>query len=252
MCGIWGIITSGQVSLEQFAQLGELNKARGNLGFGGYVADLRDTAVSEQTFHYPKPFDPELLPVQPANVALGHIRAPTGSRSNSVAEVHPFAVDDLLLAHNGLLLNHLDFPEWRLDTAVTVDSQIILGGIHTYRQKGLSISEAIAKTVSQLDGQQACWLWSKAEQMLYLWRVMSTVYVWQTEDAFVFSSTSLQGFSTRRRGGAEGDVERPSLHDSTNLFLDNVLLDAGKVYQFDFATMNLKISGVFEYYSPYL
>ncbi len=248
MCGIWGIITLGQVDYGQFAQLGEMNKARGNLGFGGYVADLQDTAVSDRIFRYPQPFDPELLPVQPANVVLGHIRAPTGSRSNSVAEVHPFAVDDLLLAHNGLLLNHLDFPEWRLDTAVSVDSQIILGGIHGYRQKGLSISEAISQTVSQLDGQQACWLWSKTEQKLYLWRVMSPIYVWQMGDVFLFSSMNL----TRRRGGAEGGVERPSLPDSSALIFDHVLLDEGKIYQFDFATMNLNVSGEFTFYSPYL
>ena len=252
MCGIWGIISSKQVSFAQFAQLGEMNKVRGNLGFGGYVADLQDTAVSEQTFRYPQPFDAELLPVQSANVALGHIRAPTGSRSHLVAEVHPFVVGDLLLAHNGLLLNYLDFPEWRLDTAVIVDSQIILGGIYTHRQKGLPLSEAIAQTVSQLDGQQACWLWSKTERKLYLWRVMSPIYVIQTGDGFLFSSTSLEGFLTRRRGGAEGDLERPYSDDSSFPIFDNVLLDEGKIYQFNFATMTLSVSSEFAYYSPYL
>lgn len=225
MCGIFGIISQNQVKLKQFTQLGELNKERGNLGFGGYVAQLSDTAVSDQIFRYPHPFDPQILPAQPAQVALGHIRAPTGSRSNSVADIHPFAVDDLLLAHNGLLLNHWEFPEWQLDTAVSVDSQYILGGIQQQRRNSNPLSKAIAQTVSQLEGQQACWLWSKATKKLYLWRVMSPIYMHHSTDTFIFSSM------------ASG--------------LANTLLEEGIIYQLDFATMTFSTCGEFTYHSPY-
>lgn len=225
MCGIFGIISKQQFKQDEFTRLGELNKERGNLGFGGYMANISDTAVSEKIFRFPHPFQATLLPPEPVNVALGHIRAPTAARSDSIAELHPFAVDDLLLAHNGLLLNYWDFPQWQLNTAVTVDSQIILGGIHHYLQNSADIIAAIAKTVTHLEGQQACWLWSKRSQMLYLWRVMSPIYIQQTMQTFRFSSTK------------SDDI--------------NQLLAEGTIYQFDLHGMTLSPRGNFEFYSPY-
>ena len=225
MCGIFGIIGSAPIEHHDFAQLGERNKERGNLGFGGYMANLSDTAVSEQIFRFPHPFQAELLPTESINVALGHIRAPTASRSDSLAEIHPFATGDLLLAHNGLLLNHWEFPQWRLNTAVSVDSQVILGGISHYLSNGNAIEDAISQTVSQLEGQQACWLWSKSRQTLYLWRVMSPIYINQSVQDFRFSSTKSDSMNT--------------------------LLEEGKIYQFNVSQMTLSVCGTFEFHSPY-
>ena len=225
MCGIFGIIGSEPIEHDEFAQLGELNKERGNLGFGGYMAKLSDTAVSERTFRFPHPFQAALLPVEPAHVALGHIRAPTASRSDSIAELHPFEAEDLLLAHNGLLLNHWQFPQWRLNTAVSVDSQVILGGISHHLANGNAIEESISQTVSQLEGQQACWLWSKSQQMLYLWRVMSPIYINKSTQDFRFSSTKSDSINT--------------------------LLEEGNIYQFDVSQMTLSVCGSFEFHSPY-
>ena len=224
MCGIFGIIGSEPIEHDEFAQLGEQNKERGNLGFGGYMANVSDTAVSD-TFRFPHPFQAALLTTEPAHVALGHIRAPTASRSNSIAELHPFETADLLLAHNGLLLNHWEFPQWQLNTAVSVDSQVILGGISHYLAAGKSIEDAISQTVSQLEGQQACWLWSKSRQTLYLWRVMSPIYINQSVQDFRFSSTKSDSMNT--------------------------LLEEGKIYQFNVSQMTLSVCGTFEFHSPY-
>lgn len=225
MCGIFGVITTSGVAHEQIVQLGELNKQRGNLAFGGFWAHLEDGNMVGEVFRWARPFTADLIPAQPAHIVLGHIRAPTGRHSSSLAEVHPFAAAGGLLAHNGLLLNHDQFPQWQPDTAVTVDSQIILGGIQAYLTEGLSTSEAIRQTVERLEGQQACWFWSYAEQTLYLWRVMSPIYIGLALEQMVFSSVK--------------SIWTPTL------------LPEGVIYRLDWRDLTCVACRQFAFYSPY-
>ncbi len=169
MCGIFGVIGG---TLTDYKRLGERNTERGNLGFGGLFMN-----GERQVFRYTEPFNPAKIPDQPAPLMLGHVRAPTAGRSDNLAEVHPFETDDLLLAHNGLLLNHAQFQSWNPNPTVKVDSLVIIGGIQQQLKAGKPIIDAIRETVEVLDGQQACWLWDKRESALYLWRVMSPIYV---------------------------------------------------------------------------
>jgi glutamine phosphoribosylpyrophosphate amidotransferase len=225
MCGIFGIISASSVSREQIAQLGELNKQRGNLAFGGFWAHPEEGNIVGEVFRWARPFAADLIPTEPAQIVLGHIRAPTGRHSSSLAEVHPFAAVGGLLAHNGLLLNHEQFPHWRLDTAVTVDSQIILGGIQTYLNEGLSTTEAIRQMVERLEGQQACWFWSHAEQVIYVWRVMSPIYIGVAPEQIVFSSVKSTWTPT--------------------------LLPEGVIFRIDWRDLTCVACGQFSFYSPY-
>lgn len=184
MCGIFGVVSLEPASPQTFIKLAELNKARGNLGFGGLWGDPEEL----RAFRYPQPFELSLAPAEPARVQLGHIRAPTGRQTTAVTDIHPFVAPCGWLAHNGLLLNHAQFPEWQLDTAV--DSAIILGGIQLHLNGGLPLPAAVRQTVEKLDGQQACWLWSKTEKALYFWRVMSPIYVGHHKGQFIFSSVT--------------------------------------------------------------
>ena len=172
MCGIFGIITDQTVEAAQFDHLGMRNTERGNLGFGAFVS----TPDHESVFRYTTPFDADKIPLIGANIALGHVRAPTGEQSDSIAAIHPFETRDLLLAHNGLLLNYRDFPAWKVNPEIDVDSQMIIGGIQAGLDQGMPIIAAIKRTVEALDGQQACWLWYKPERALFLWRVMAPIY----------------------------------------------------------------------------
>src|SRR4051794_29873267 len=111
MCGIFGIISKTSIDPAQYIALGQQNTERGNLAFGGLLKGKDGLTV----YRYAMPFDPSKIVFQDANIALGHVRAPTGRQSNNIAEVHPFETDQLLLAHNGLLLNYRDFPQWRIN-----------------------------------------------------------------------------------------------------------------------------------------
>lgn len=237
MCGIFGIVSRQPVVSKDFIHLAEANKHRGNLAFGYLHSRLTNEGIETAVSRHPEPFTADLVQITPSNssitlgsLILGHIRAPTGIRSNRVEDVHPFARQDMFLAHNGLLLNHQQFPMWQLFPGNEVDSQYILGGIQAHRQQGLPTVEAICATVSQLEGQQACWLWSPADRDFFLWRVMSPIYYSLTNISFSFSSSRYKQNSVK-------DIE--------------TLLPEGIIFQLNPFTLALEQAATFSYYSPY-
>ena len=230
MCGIFGIVAKNFVDQDQFCQLGEINKQRGNLAFGYFVGRLksgpaRSSGVDGHVYRYPRPFDTLWVTQEQAQLILGHIRAPTGGQSANLAEIHPFEADDGYLAHNGLLLNPMDFPEWHINPDIKVDSQVIIGGIQEQLDQGLEISQAIKHTVESLDGQQACWYWYRPELCLYLWRVMSPIYISTETDIFRFSSVKS--------------------------WLADTLLAEGIIYKFSLIDFVLTEVRNFTFHSPY-
>ncbi len=224
MCGIYGIIDKTAVSREAFIGLGLVNKQRGNRTFGYATAVLPQPPTVQ---HFMAPFQPQVVQLGACQVALAHNGTPTNGRPLTATAVHPFASRSALLAHNGMLLNHEAFGQWRLDRErpSSVDSEIILGGIQHYLDEGTAVAQAIAETVSQLEGQQACWLWHRPTQQLYLWRVMSPLFMFNDGQSVHFSSVRL------------GPIQN--------------LLPEGIVYRLDPATLSLTEAAVFNFYSPY-
>ncbi len=225
MCGVFGIVSAVSVAQADFDRLGELNKARGNLAFGGLVARWENGRFHPAPFHHNTPFDSRLVSLHNARLVLSHIRAPTGGQSNDPTEIHPYETADLWLAHNGLLLNHEQFSQWRILPHSSVDSQVIIGGIQWHLTNGRSLLAAICQTVEQLEGQQACWLWHKPTQQIYLWRVMSPIYLDQTATTLLFSSV------------------RPSA--------DATLMPEGEIWRIDPLNCHIERAATFTFYNPY-
>lgn len=225
MCGIFGIIHTERVKKSTFCQLAELNRVRGDLAFGYLTSRIDKVGGKTAVFRYPHPFNPDFVLFDDIQMALGHIRAPTSGQSNNVEDVHPLETVDAWLSHNGILLNYGQYPQWQLSTKSQVDSQFILGGVQTHLIAGLPPAQAIQNTIEKLDGQQACWLWHKTTQALYLWRVMSPIYVRQTPKSLIFSSV------------------KPSV--------DSTLLNEGIIYRLQPRTMVLEQTETFAFYSPY-
>ncbi|MGQ4808059.1 Amidophosphoribosyltransferase [Candidatus Entotheonellaceae bacterium PAL068K] len=230
MCGIFGIAATNTVDRDQFCQLGELNKQRGNLAFGCFVGALNQDPsgrswVDSRVFRYAQPFDAVLVTQEQVQITLGHIRAPTAGQSANPVEIHPFETPAGYLAHNGLLLNHTQFPEWRVNPNINVDSQVIVGGIQHHLHQGLETWQAIKSTVERLEGQQACWYWHQREQCMYLWRVMSPIYINMGTSVFRFSSVQSR--------------------------LADTLLTEGRIYKFSLPDFVFTEVGKFSFHSPY-
>ena len=225
MCGIFGVISSQTVDPGYFRAIGGLNTVRGNRSFG-VLTVAADGSIG--TTHRLTPFQadqPDQVALENVQIALGHVRAPTDGNANDIMAVHPFQTPDLWMAHNGLLLNHMDHDHWRLPDAVKIDSTVLVGGIQHHLDLMLPIDKAIRHTVESLDGQQACWVWYIPNRMIYLWRVMSPIYVAQSEYTVTFSSI---------RSGAS-----------------DRLLDEGVIYQIDPATVTVSTIGTFNYHNPF-
>lgn len=214
MCGIFGILSNQSQDNLLLHQLAMKNINRGNNGFGFLSIDnykeiifRSDISYNDKLFNY----------VQLGNLVCCHLLASTGSEKR----IHPFETDRFVFAHNGILINHLDYSQWYLGP---IDSQYILGGIKYFVEKELfSVSEAIVHTNEKLNGQKACWLWDKIERQLYLWRVMSPLYLFQIDDILGFSSHPM------------GD-----------------LIEEGRIYRIDYQTHEVFIEQKFNFYSPYL
>jgi|GEM_PF-4941751 len=207
MCGIFGIISKNDVNPLPLAHIAQSNVERGNLGFGGVTYGWQNQL---EIFRFTEPFNIGLIPLPRARAVLAHTRAPTGAQSDRIEEIHPFESQDVLLAHNGLILNHEAFPDWRINPGISVDSQIIAGGIQAGINRGQDIVASIKHTVERLEGQQACWLVDKRSSHVYIWRVMSPVYVAMLDGAtMAFSSSrTLSGGRLLR----EGVIYRIDLH----------------------------------------
>jgi glutamine phosphoribosylpyrophosphate amidotransferase len=227
MCGIYGVIDKTAVSREAFIGLGLANQQRGNRTFGYMTAVLSQPVEPPDVRRFMAPFAPQMAQVGHSQVVLAHNGTPTNGRPLTETAVHPFASRSALLAHNGLLLNDRQFPQWRLnpERPITVDSEIILGGIQHYLDVGTAVAEAIARTAGRLEGQQACWLWHLPTQQLYLWRVMSPLFILNDRQSFHFSSVRF------------GPIQQ--------------LLAEGIVYQLDPVTLALTEAATFDFYSPY-
>ncbi|HSH03376.1 MAG TPA: hypothetical protein VLL52_12720 [Anaerolineae bacterium] len=205
-----------------FCQLASANLHRGNLAFGYAYGERGETL---QVKRFGRPFAPELVVWAEATLALGHVRAPTAGQTDTEGHIHPLASERFYLAHNGLLLNHEAFGEWRLGDGWDLDSHVILGGITKGVAEGQAVVAAIEGVVGQLNGQQSCWLWDREEGAVYLWRVMSPLYWGAAEGAVMWASVATERTPTRAKQGV--------------------------VYRVDVGEVMVEEVGGFSFYCPY-
>lgn len=211
MCGIFGILSS-HVMDDNLHVLALENINRGNNGFGllSICDDLEMVLRSNSSYNKSL-----FLNINLGNLVCCHLLASTGTEKR----IHPFETDRFAFAHNGILTNYLNFPQWYMGP---VDSQYILGGIKYFVDKELcTVPEAISYTNQQIEGQRACWLWDKLDKKLYLWRVMSPLYL-SVSKTIVFSSSVFEG----------GDM-----------------IEEGVIYSIDYQNHELKQEEEFKFYS---
>lgn len=202
MCGIFGHVVGpdGTPNPNILTELAKANSSRGERGFGTWLWSREQLALVKSVDSLRLDLVEEAAKY---SVSAFHVRAPTCAvepmrGGDEIRRVHPFTTDRFLLAHNGIIQNWKaeKYEKWRLTAAsgelhsIPVDSTVLLAGIQFYTERGLSTKESIAKTLSDVEGQMGCWMWDdgKWRQMLYLWRVMSTIYTRVIEGVMYFSS----------------------------------------------------------------
>lgn len=199
MCGIFG-----STNFNQFTRLYAKNKERGNFSHGfmyvkrnGTTYVRKGEGISEMTgehaFHYHRQYDS----------FLGHTQAPTSSERDYKPETtHPFDHGNFVVAHNGVLENHLELArEHRIDIdMIKVDSQII-----PMLMDDLYVGSdvlAIKEACNLLKGIYACWIFCKETKLTYLVRSGCTLY----------SDSDRTSFSSIKFGNVKQEIDSGTIY----------------------------------------
>jgi glutamine phosphoribosylpyrophosphate amidotransferase len=180
MCGIFGVYSANaNIDKDVLKEVAVRNSFRGNRGLG--ILQHSDQVVVNRYASVNENWHEDITDV--SDVVLGHTVAPTGTSHI----VHPIETERFIFAHNGILLNYKEYPQWGwLDNKL--DSAYLLCGIIDSLVD--NVADSIVKTAEQFKGQQSCWLYDKNTNELYVWRVMSTLFYGAHNDAIWFSSTN--------------------------------------------------------------
>lgn len=204
----------------------EANRVRGDLGCGWV-----NFAWNQSYYQVTRATDTDQLHRNNwnGNVLLGHVRAPTGGQTNTVRELHPIETRDFLLAHNGLLLDWNE--QWKSMAQPLglpcIDTSVIAAEIQMTYGLGYGVVQCISKVSENLRGQFACWMYEKATQEVFLWRVMSPIAVTFDGQSTLFGSVLPTG-------------------------LQQTSLDEGVIWRYDREISIFRNAGAFSYKEPYV
>lgn len=186
MCGIFG-----SYDFKTYEKLYNNNKERGNFAYGSvYIRPTNNPGYIKDVYCRKRPGTVNLTGdfafQQDYDLFLGHTQAPTSvSRDFKPYTSHPFNSIHYIVAHNGVLENHLELVDEYIGSHDNpVDSSVIpvmlsymieFGDIFDDDNKQPELA-AIEQTFSMIKGTFACWVYSKMTGDVYLVRSGSTLY----------------------------------------------------------------------------
>jgi len=154
MCGIIGIIGKGEVTPYLVEGLKRL-EYRGYDSAG--VATLIDGAIERRRAEGKLQNLVDVLGAEPlqGGVGIGHTRWATHGVPNE-ANAHPHATDRVAVVHNGIIENFQDLKAELTAKghvfASDTDTEAVVHLITAYLNEGLSPQDAVAKSLTRLDG----------------------------------------------------------------------------------------------------
>ena len=203
MCGIFG-----SKDLKQYTSLYVKNRKRGDFAFGGLFMAKKIHAIIKAPgiaklnkglqFEYGKN---KRRSFADFDYYLGHTQAPTSKkRTFTHATSHPFSCDGWVVAHNGVISNHLALKKLikSSKTYNEVDTSVIPALIAQTHQSIKNEIKSICMALEKLEGTFGLWIFNEKSHNTYLARSGSTVFAdFITND---FSSTKIKGFTALDEG----------------------------------------------------
>lgn len=177
MCGIGGMINVEKkplgVRLSTDCKDMLINcEQRGQDAFGYMTSDkVFRTGTSVTEFIEKKGKDVILNDFKKSNFVLYHTRKMTTGHQDTNHNNHPFETEDLIFAHNGIIMNDTTLKDlYKFEYDIETDSYIMPVLIQHHLGKGLCIEEAMKKAFKEISGNYACWLHYKPEKRTFLFR----------------------------------------------------------------------------------
>lgn len=204
MCGIFGA-----KDFKTYTSLYNKNKKRGTFAFGGIFvtksiyATLRSPGKIALSKNLVIKYSKFKRKIDDFDYFLGHTQAPTSSvRKYDHKTSHPFNVEDWVVAHNGVLTNHIELKKNIKNKKLfnEVDSSVIPALLHLQRKRFPKKDEAslISSILGQLHGNFGLWIYNSRSQNVYIARSGATLYADFLNNSF--SSLSEKGFKAVEEG----------------------------------------------------
>lgn len=183
MCGIFGAVVpsglddrSARTLISHAQQRGRDSSGLIALHKGHYTVARADEPIGKLLRRHP---------IGSARAFFGHSRLIT----NGTDDNQPVARDDLLVLHNGIIVNHDGL--WENSSAtreLTIDTEIIPALLHEQLESGATWEEAAGAILRLVQGIVACAVLAPAAGKLVLFSNNGSLYIGEKDGGVVFSS----------------------------------------------------------------
>lgn len=185
MCGIFGIISSSAVPKADLAYLVEHSQQRGRDSSGLVVLKDGVYQVHRADYVVTRLLD-EVRPYL-SSLVMGHSRLIT----NGLDDNQPVVRDDLVVLHNGIVVNHeAIWEQLSKKRALQIDSEVIAAIAAEHLESGGALADLPARVLSLCRGVVACALALPKLGKLCLFSNNGSLYIGKKGEETVFASES--------------------------------------------------------------
>ncbi len=183
MCGIFGVISSDLVDLDDLQSIAKLSQQRGKDSSG--LIQLKDSSYSIYRYDGSIVNLIKKVDLTKSKIILGHSRLVTNGHSDN----QPIIKNDTVILHNGIIVN-VD-PLWE-ETSITreqeVDTEIIAALVTDHLDRGHSVDDIPSLILDKCKGVVATAILLPKLGKLLLFSNNGSLYIGKKGDSTIFSS----------------------------------------------------------------
>jgi hypothetical protein len=183
MCGIFGIISQEEISKPLIKKLALKSMTRGRDSSGLIFYDSKKYSIERNS----GPIDKLINNFKHKTFCFvgGHSRLVT----NSMTENQPVHRDDMILLHNGIVINHENlWKQLSSERNGEIDSEIIIAVASNHLQNGGSLETVGKAIMKSCIGAMSCALLIPANGKLILFSNTGSLYTGIVDDQLIFAS----------------------------------------------------------------
>lgn len=185
MCGIFGIISSQNISKNDLSVLASHSEQRGKDSSGliiyeegNYVVYRADYPITRLVRETEKHF---------RNIVMGHSRLIT----NGLSDNQPVVRDDISVLHNGIIVNDEElWLELNINRKFQIDTEVIAAIASLHICEGGALDRLPSKIIDLCKGVVACALTLPKQGKLYLFSNNGSLYLGNKNGGVFFASES--------------------------------------------------------------